>query len=83
MIGILARIAVAVAIIVVGGVAIDSVATNDRMQTYVNESAEWCEAHNGTLENSRVGGEHGGLHCELPNGTTVHMDEVVTVEGQG
>lgn len=47
---------------------------------YMNESAEWCEDHNGELVNSNVFGSHGGLHCDLPNGTSVHMSDVI---GQG
>lgn len=42
----------------------------------VQQAADWCSAHNGTLQNANVIGEHGGLHCELPNGTVVHMSEV-------
>jgi len=61
----------------VGYHAIHSFATSEEMQNYVNESAEWCEDHNGELVNSNVIGSHGGLHCEFNNGTSVHMNEVI------
>lgn len=37
------------------------------------DPAAWCEVHGGELYNSRALGNHGGLHCGLPNGTAVHM----------
>jgi hypothetical protein len=48
----------------------------------VSEMAAWCDQHNGTLANSNVIGGHGGWHCQLENGTTVHMNETnLTVLG--
>jgi putative hemolysin len=38
--------------------------------------SDWCAAQGGNLYNAQVIGDHGGLHCELPNGTTVHADQV-------
>lgn len=46
---------------------------------YTEQAEAWCEQRNGTLHNAQVLGPHGGLHCEFPNGTSVHMDEVITV----
>jgi putative hemolysin len=43
--------------------------------TAANQTAAWCEAHNGTLVNSNSS-TNGGLHCRLPNGTLVHPPEV-------
>ncbi len=52
-------------------------ATSGSLDSYVTESEAWCDEHNGELYNAQVVGDHGGLHCELPNGTSVHMHEVV------
>lgn len=60
----------------VGFVVIDT-ATGEEFEEYVDGSAEWCEDRGGDLYNARVIGPHGGLHCELPNGTHVHMSEVI------
>lgn len=46
---------------------------------YVNESEEWCSERDGELVNERVVGDAGGLYCQLPNGTSVPMDEVVSI----
>lgn len=46
---------------------------------YTGKADEWCEERDGRLYNAQVIGDHGGLHCELPNGTTVHMHEIITV----
>jgi putative hemolysin len=43
--------------------------------TAANQTAAWCEAHNGSLVNVNSSA-HGGLHCRLPNGTLVHPPEV-------
>ena len=52
--------------------------TSDDMQAYMEQSEEWCEERNGTLVNvNAVWG--GGLHCDLPNGSTVHMQNVIEV----
>jgi len=41
------------------------------------QAETWCEDdHDGELVNSMVIGDHGGLHCEFENGTTIHMDSV-------
>lgn len=53
--------------------------TGDRMERELTASAEWCDEHNGDLVNSNSI-EHGGLHCRLPNGTSVHMSDVIDVE---
>lgn len=45
--------------------------------TFVEASELWCSARGGDLYNARVVGPHGGLHCVLPNGTSVHMDRVI------
>ena len=58
------------------GISVMNAATGPEVREYVNESAEWCDAHGGDLSNSRSFW-HGGLHCELPNGSVVHMSEVV------
>lgn len=64
-------------IISVVGIQTMSVAASDDLRDYVDRSEEWCDSRDGQLVNSRVIGPHGGLHCELPNGTSVHMSEVV------
>ena len=42
----------------------------------VEQQEQWCLERNGSLHHANVFGSHGGLHCELPNGTSVHMHEV-------
>lgn len=37
---------------------------------------DWCEDRGGEVHNAMVLGSHGGLHCELVNGSTVHLNEV-------
>lgn len=37
---------------------------------------QWCLERNGSLHWANVVGSHGGLHCQLPNGTSVHMHDV-------
>jgi len=67
--------ALTLVIVVVGlGVAAQP-AIEDGLE-YTENAAEWCEEHGGELNNARVIGEHGGLHCEFGNGTSVHVDEV-------
>jgi hypothetical protein len=58
------------------GVAVFDTANSDEMEAYVEESAEWCDERDGMLYNSQSV-VHGGLHCRLPNGTHVHMHEVI------
>lgn len=61
------------------GVSIVGHVTSEDTQQYINQSESWCENHNGELVNVHaVFG--GGLHCDLPNGTSVHMSDVVEVE---
>jgi len=43
----------------------------------IEESVEWCEDRGGEVYNSNSI-NHGGLHCELENGTVVHLSEVNT-----
>lgn len=75
----LATVLVVAAVIVYLGMAVMG-ASGAQMKEYVQASEEWCDAQGGDLVNSQVIGPHGGLHCELPNGTSVHMWEVVDVE---
>lgn len=60
----------------IGGFIVMEAATDEEFQQYIEDSEAWCDAHDGELHNAQVIGEHGGLHCELPNGTSVHMHEV-------
>jgi len=62
------------------GQTIITQATSAEFQEYMNDSEAWCEDHNGELYNSQSM-FHGGLHCELDNGTTVHMAEVMDYGG--
>jgi hypothetical protein len=48
-------------------------------QDYITESEQWCNDHGGELHNSQSV-VHGGLHCELENGTSVHMSEKIEVD---
>lgn len=67
-----------VGVLVVGlvGVTLVGGVTSEETQNYVEDSAEWCEDRGGELVNVHAV-VHGGLHCELPNGTSVHMGEVI------
>lgn len=67
---------VVIIVAVVVYMAIAPMLVTDEMRAYVNDSQDWCEAEGGELVNAQVMGEHGGLHCHLPNGTSVHMHEV-------
>lgn len=51
----------------------------DDVADYTQSASDWCDDHDGELHNANVIGSHGGLHCELPNGTTVHMSDYVEV----
>lgn len=75
-------IAVSMVVALFIGLQIFAVINSGRLAEGMDKSQEWCENHNGTLANSNVIGEHGGLHCELPNGTSVHMHEVINTEEQ-
>jgi len=55
-------------------------ATSQEFREYMNDSEAWCEDHNGELYNSQSI-FHGGLHCELENGTSVHMTKVIDYGG--
>lgn len=70
---------VVVAVVAFVGLQVVDAATSAKAKMYVEQSEQWCQGRNGELYNARVIGSHGGLHCELPNGTTVHMDNVVEV----
>lgn len=74
------NLAVVGVIVVVGWIVMS--AAVGAQEGYVEESAEWCDEHNGTLVNQLGFGSSGGLHCDLPNGTTVKMANVIdTSEG--
>lgn len=72
-------VALVVAVAVTGyvGFVVADTVTDERFEEYIDGSAEWCEERDGDLYNAQVIGPHGGLHCKLPNGTHVHMSEVV------
>ena len=74
----ISQASVGLAIILVVGWSVATTAVlNSDMGEFLQESGEWCDQHNGDLYNSQTIGDHGGLHCELPNGTNVEMDEVI------
>jgi len=58
------------------GFQVVGAATSDEMQAYMEQSEQWCEDRGGELVNVNavVGG---GLHCDLPNGPSVHMNNVI------
>jgi len=58
------------------GVQVVDAATSEKTQDYYEQSEQWCSDHNGELYNAQAIA-HGGLHCELENGTTVHMSDVM------
>lgn len=72
---------VVVVLFAVVGFQLFQVAASEDVKEFAERSTEWCEERNGSLANENVIGEHGGLHCHLPNGTSVHMDEVITDVG--
>lgn len=55
-----------------------STASGATYAEYLSDSQDWCDNHDGDLYNARAF-FHGGLHCDLPNGTHVHMGDVVEV----
>lgn len=68
-------IVIGLVLIQVGG-AIFNLSAN-QFATQWERAEAWCEdRHDGDLVNANVIGDHGGLHCEFENGTTVHMDSV-------
>lgn len=70
-------VTVAIAVVIVVATGGQLVLSGDYIRESVEDAAEWCDNHDGKLVNSNVVGDHGGLHCELPNGSTVHMDDVI------
>lgn len=73
------RIFTALLVIGVVGVSVVGHVTSDSTQAYINQSEAWCNSHNGDLVNVQAV-LHGGLHCDLENGTSVHMSDVVEVD---
>lgn len=67
---------VGLAIVGLLGTQVVGLASSEATQDYVDDSAEWCGDRGGELVNVHAV-VHGGLHCDLPNGTSVHMSEVV------
>lgn len=55
------------------------VAQSGDIREYAEASEEWCEDRGGHLVNVHAV-VHGGLHCHLPNGTSVHMTDVEEVQ---
>lgn len=76
-VGIAVTVATLLIVVALGAVVIQTV--DEDTIAYTQQAEEWCEQRNGTLHNAQVLGPHGGLHCELPNGTSVHMNEIITV----
>lgn len=65
---------VAVIVVVLG---LDVMAAySETREPFVEQSESWCDARNGELINVQSV-VHGGLHCELPNGSLVQMGDVV------
>jgi len=58
------------------GVQVVDAATSEETQQYYEQSEQWCTDRGGDLYNAQAI-THGGLHCELENGTTVHMRDVM------
>jgi len=69
-----------VGVVILGLVATGGLAVGQDYGTSVQESAEWCEDHDGELLQHNGLGPSGGLHCEFDNGTSVHMTNVETGE---
>ena len=72
-----------VAVLIIGvaiaglvGFQVVGAVTSEEAVTSYEQAEQWCNDHNGELYNAQVVGSHGGLHCTLPNGTSVHMHEV-------
>jgi len=65
----------------VGSLVVDTVTsqeTHDQIEMYEND----CTDRNGELVNSNVIGNHGGLHCELDNGTLLHYHDMNITEAE-
>lgn len=70
-----AVVAVAMVMLSTGVVVIGTATGHGEIAAAHEESKRWCSDHGGELQNS-MSVVHGGLHCKLPNETTVHMSEV-------
>jgi len=62
--------------VVTTGVLVHDLSTGGELKQYTDKSEQWCNDHNGGLVNVQSIW-HGGLHCDLPNGTSVHMTKVI------
>lgn len=72
-INIVATMTVAMMVLVIALIVVTTAAAD--LKPYAQSSAAWCEENGGELTNVRSFA-HGGLHCEFPNGSAVHMSEV-------
>jgi len=70
-------LAIMVGVAIMVGHTVVAEVTSAEFEEYMNDSEQWCESHNGDLYNSQSI-MHGGMHCELENGTVVHMNEVLS-----
>lgn len=70
-----AAITIALVVSLLVGVMIGGAVTSDEFRDYINQSEQWCENRDGELVNVN-GIWDGGLHCDLPNGTSVHMQDI-------
>lgn len=68
--GVLMTLAVVVSVIGVGGL------TFQEVDQWHERSEEWCDNHDGDLQESFAGGKYSGLECDLPSGKTVDMGDV-------
>lgn len=73
--GNLLTIAMVVGLIALPLIGLATAATSDELREYVERSQDWCDDRDGELVNVQAV-LHGGLHCDLPNGTSIHMTEV-------
>lgn len=74
--GLAITLAFVATVAVVGWLTIGQIAASPELQEYMTQSEEWCSSHDGELHNARAFGDHGGLHCDPPNGPSVHMSDV-------
>lgn len=74
-----ARLVIIAAIMLLIGVQMHG-AVGPEAEQYFEDSAEWCDSRDGELVNYMAIGPGGGLHCELPNGTSVSMHELLKEE---
>lgn len=61
------------------GVLMFQMVTSEQTQQFVEESQDWCDDHDGQVVRV-MSVNHGGLHCDLPNGTSVHMNQIIDLE---